>query len=340
MLPTVLFLLLSSFVFLTAAAFRSNIHVIHPIPSFVLSPSPSKRPSRSCRFLSVASPSTSDPQQQQDVASSSSSSSSETQNQPTTTIVPIESMRVKELQTELKILNIDYSDCFDKESLVERLKDVREGRRRLSVATSPETNVEPNVSSTDESSTRTHDSGPTTQQQLETKEKRQFDKDSKLQELRSMKVRELREECAKRRIRWAQFVEKEELVQALITSIERSAEFSVSGVMMPGEVTDLTEEQLQEELSQPSEAPLLLDIYATWCGPCQMMAPQLKEAAAQLVNRVRVGKIDSDKYPTMARKLKANGLPTVLVLNGSEELDRIEGAMMKDQILKFVEPYI
>ncbi|KAG7346154.1 thioredoxin [Nitzschia inconspicua] len=339
MLPTVLlFRLLSSFVFLKAAAFHGSIHVIRPPPSFVLSPSPSKRPSRSCRFLSAASPSTSDPQQQQDVASSSSSS--ETQNQPTTTIIPIESMRVKELQTELKILNIDYSDCFDKESLVERLKDVREGQRRLSVAPSPETNVEPNVSSTVESSTRTHDARPTTQQQLETKRKRPFDKDSKLQELRSMKVRELREECAKRRIRWAQFVEKEELVQALITSIERSAEFSVSGVMMPGEVTDLTEEQLQEELSQSSEAPLLLDIYATWCGPCQMMTPQLKEAAAELANRVRVGKIDSDKYPTMARKLKANGLPTVLVLNGSEELDRIEGAMMKDQILKFVLPYI
>jgi thioredoxin-like negative regulator of GroEL len=69
------------------------------------------------------------------------------------------------------------------------------------------------------------------------------------------------------------------------------------------------------------------------------MAPQLKEAAAELGDRIRVGKIDSDKYPAMAQKLRAQGLPTVLILNGSEELERIEGAMMKHQIFKFVEPY-
>ena len=71
-----------------------------------------------------------------------------------------------------------------------------------------------------------------------------------------------------------------------------------------------------------------------------MMAPQLEQAAAELGDRVRVGKIDSDKYPVQAQRLKAQGLPTVLVLNGSEELQRIEGALMKDQILQFVEPYL
>lgn len=71
-----------------------------------------------------------------------------------------------------------------------------------------------------------------------------------------------------------------------------------------------------------------------------MMAPQLEQAAADLGDRVRVGKIDSDKYPVQAQRLKAAGLPTVLVLNGSEELERIEGALMKDQILQFVDPYL
>lgn len=84
-----------------------------------------------------------------------------------------------------------------------------------------------------------------------------------------------------------------------------------------------------------------LDIrYFVGCCQFLVMAPQLKEAAAILGDRVRVGKIDSDKHPAMAQKLKAAGLPTVLVLNGNEELQRIEGALMKDQILQFVEPYI
>jgi len=70
------------------------------------------------------------------------------------------------------------------------------------------------------------------------------------------------------------------------------------------------------------------------------MAPHLEAAAAELGDKIRVGKIDSDKYPAMAQKLKAGGVPTVLILNGNDELQRIEGAMMKDQILRFVEPYI
>lgn len=174
-------------------------------------------------------------------------------------MVPIESMRVKELQVELKGANVDYSDCFDKESLVQRLADFRNGKIQ------PKLEEKTTSTATTTSSTATPPkSAPATKSS-----KQPFVKENKLQELRSMKVRELREECAKRRIRWAQFVEKEELVQALIESMERSADFSVSGVMMPGEVTDLTAEQLEAELSQPSEAPLLLDIYATWCGPCQ-----------------------------------------------------------------------
>ena len=71
-----------------------------------------------------------------------------------------------------------------------------------------------------------------------------------------------------------------------------------------------------------------------------MMAPQLKEAAQELGDKVRVGKLDSDKYPAISQQLEARGLPTVLVLNGDQQLQRIEGAMMKDQILQFVEPYI
>lgn len=57
----------------------------------------------------------------------------------------------------------------------------------------------------------------------------------------------------------------------------------------------------------------LIDVYATWCGPCKMMAPQLDEAAAELGDKVRVAKIDSDEYPEWAGRLQVKGLPTVRI---------------------------
>ena len=269
-------------------------------------------------------------------SSSSPSSSSSSSEDEQDVIIPVASMRVKEIQAELKERNISYDDCFDKESLVQRLIDAREGivkgTEKSTTTTDNETKdtikTSPSPSSSSSSSTSTK----------ATAKRVDFDRDEKLQELRSMKVKELREECGKRRIRWSKFVEKEDYIQALLTAMESSAQFSVSGEMIPGQVTDLTAEQLEQELSQPSDAPLLLDIYALWCGPCKMMAPQLELAAAELADKVRVGKIDSDKYPAISQRLKAAGLPTVLILNGDEELQRIEGAMMKDQIMKFVEP--
>ena len=172
--------------------------------------------------------------------------STDTEGLPT-----IDSMRVKEMQAELKERNISYSDCFDKESLAKRLQEARDGIAK------PEAETKAPVKE-DAAVNKPETSAPPS--------RKPFDKEEKLAELRSMKVRQLREECAKRKIRWAQFVEKEELVQALIKVMENSADFSVSGAMQPGQVTELTGEQLDQELSQPSEAPLLLDSKSCFSG--------------------------------------------------------------------------
>ena len=200
------------------------------------------------------------------------SSAPDQEQEATETEVPISSMRVKEIQAALKELNVDSSDCFDKESLVKRLQEARENPPVVNMKSTP---AEKDDNSSDETSTSSSDtttasessssSSDTSTATPKTTTKTDFDKDAKLVELRAMRVRELREACAKRQIRWGQFIEKEDLVQALIASMEASADFSLSGSMTAGEVTDLTGEQLEQELSQRSEAPLLLDIYATWC---------------------------------------------------------------------------
>jgi len=74
-----------------------------------------------------------------------------------------------------------------------------------------------------------------------------------------------------------------------------------------------------------------------------MMAPQIKEAASELSNRVRVAKMDSegrDKEPEVASELRVQGLPTLILFKNGAEVTRIEGALMKNQIVQWVEENI
>jgi thioredoxin len=136
-------------------------------------------------------------------------------------------------------------------------------------------------------------------------------------------------------------LEKEELIQALLTARESAHNFSPSGALSPGRVADINADQLQLELSKPASTPLLLDVYATWCGPCQMMSPQLTAAAEELGDSVRVAKIDSDKYPDWASRLRVGGLPTVIVFDGAtgKELKRVEGALLKDGLVQLAKKH-
>lgn len=234
----------------------------------------------------------------------------------------LRSLSVNEIRTELKDRGVSFSDCFDKESLVLRLKEARENENKNKDDDSvPEVKAATPVPKTDDS--------------LETKQIRE----DLLAKLRSMKVRDLRAELALRNVRWSGILEKEDLVQTLLKARMREADFSVTGVISPGQVGDVTGEQLELELTQ-TESPLLLDAYAVWCGPCQMMAPQLAEAAQELGDRVRVAKMDTDKYPEQASKLKVKGLPTLILFLQGKEQGRIEGALMKGQLLDWVESYL
>lgn len=67
------------------------------------------------------------------------------------------------------------------------------------------------------------------------------------------------------------------------------------------------------------------------------MAPQLQQAAFEFKNRVRVAKMDSDQYPDVAGQLRVQGLPTLVLFRDGKEITRIEGALLKEQIVQWVE---
>ncbi|MBW4618051.1 MAG: thioredoxin [Cyanosarcina radialis HA8281-LM2] len=95
-----------------------------------------------------------------------------------------------------------------------------------------------------------------------------------------------------------------------------------------------------QELIAGSDVPVLVDFYATWCGPCHMMAPILQEVHGYLKQRLQVVKIDSDKYPQLATQYQIEALPTLVLFKNGEPVDRIEGVLSAPDLVKRLQAFI
>lgn len=89
-----------------------------------------------------------------------------------------------------------------------------------------------------------------------------------------------------------------------------------------------------QDLISGSEVPILVDFYATWCGPCQMMVPILDRVNNQLKGRLQVVKIDTDKYPQLASQYEIHALPTLVLFKNGQPLERIEGVVPAEQLIQ------
>ena len=92
-----------------------------------------------------------------------------------------------------------------------------------------------------------------------------------------------------------------------------------------------------QELLTNSDVPVLVDFYATWCGPCQMMSPILEQVSLQMKNQLQVVKIDSDKYPRLASQYQIHALPTLVLFKNGEPIERIEGVMQTPQLVQYLQ---
>ncbi|MBW4641635.1 MAG: thioredoxin [Goleter apudmare HA4340-LM2] len=95
-----------------------------------------------------------------------------------------------------------------------------------------------------------------------------------------------------------------------------------------------------EEMLSGSDVPVLVDFYAEWCGPCQMMVPILEQVNAQLSNRLRIVKIDTEKYTELASQYNIYALPTLVLFKQGQPVDRIEGVMQAPQLVQHLENII
>lgn len=104
----------------------------------------------------------------------------------------------------------------------------------------------------------------------------------------------------------------------------------------PLEISDTT---FADEVER-SPLPVLVDMWAPWCGPCRLVSPVVEELAAELTGRMRVAKLNVDQNPATASRFRIQSIPALLIFKGGAEVERIVGAQPKSEILRRVERLI
>lgn len=84
------------------------------------------------------------------------------------------------------------------------------------------------------------------------------------------------------------------------------------------------------------DQPVLVDFFATWCGPCQMLAPILKQVKESLGDRITIIKIDVDKNQAIAAQYQVRGVPTMLLFQNGKQLWRQSGVLSKEELVKII----
>ena len=95
-------------------------------------------------------------------------------------------------------------------------------------------------------------------------------------------------------------------------------------------IIDLTKENFQVEITK-SDKPVLVDFWAVWCGPCQMMAPILHELETEMPD-VQIGKVNVDEQMDLARQFRVVSIPTLIIFKNGQEVQRMVGVTSKEEL--------
>ena len=109
--------------------------------------------------------------------------------------------------------------------------------------------------------------------------------------------------------------------------------------MATGTTVEFTEQNFDQEVTK-SSTPVLVDLWAAWCGPCRILAPVVEELAGKYQGKLKVGKLNVDDHPQVAGRFRIMNIPTLLFFKGGQEVDRIVGVVPKEELSRRVERVI
>jgi thioredoxin 1 len=104
-------------------------------------------------------------------------------------------------------------------------------------------------------------------------------------------------------------------------------------------IVEVTDANFDQDVLK-SDKPVLVDFWATWCGPCRAIAPIVEELAAEFKDKVTIGKMDVDSNSSTPMRYKVTGIPTLLVFKGGQVVEQLVGYKPKDAIAQALNKHL
>ena len=105
---------------------------------------------------------------------------------------------------------------------------------------------------------------------------------------------------------------------------------------MAGATVELSAGTFEQEVVK-AQVPVLVDMWAAWCGPCRIIAPMVEELAGTYQGKVKFGKLNVDEHPQIASQYRIMNIPTLLLFKNGAEADRIVGVQPKEELIRRID---